>query len=159
MNSPISYHIASVRQSPALFIEQFGVSMAHRMLGDLLTPNFSIIGKVIFTNGLFTTGQWVLGKLIECNRFMIFLKEIFVVNTSSSTLWDVCSQQSFLLLLNFLFLSPQKGPFNNNVDKMRGDGVKKCLFLSTLRAQIDSGYKNSTQGRGVQTAKFCPRSC
>ena len=26
-----------------------------------------------------------------------------------------------------------KGPFNNYVDKMRGEGVKKCLFLSTLR--------------------------
>ena len=26
-----------------------------------------------------------------------------------------------------------KGPFNNCVDKIRGEGVKKCLFLSTLR--------------------------
>ena len=26
-----------------------------------------------------------------------------------------------------------KGAFNNYVDKMRGEGVKKCLFLSTLR--------------------------
>ena len=26
-----------------------------------------------------------------------------------------------------------KGPFNDYVDKMRGEGVKKCLFLSTLR--------------------------
>ena len=25
------------------------------------------------------------------------------------------------------------GPFTNYVDKMRGEGVKKCLFLSTLR--------------------------
>ena len=24
-----------------------------------------------------------------------------------------------------------KGPFNNYVDKMRGERVKKCLFLST----------------------------
>ena len=26
-----------------------------------------------------------------------------------------------------------KGAFNNYVDKIRGEGVKKCLFLSTLR--------------------------
>ena len=26
-----------------------------------------------------------------------------------------------------------KGAFNNYVDKMRGERVKKCLFLSTLR--------------------------
>ena len=26
-----------------------------------------------------------------------------------------------------------KGSFNNYVDKMREEGVKKCLFLSTLR--------------------------
>ena len=26
-----------------------------------------------------------------------------------------------------------KGAFNNYVDKMRGEGVKKCQFLSTLR--------------------------
>ena len=35
------------------------------------------------------------------------------------------------------------GPFNNYVDKMRGEGVKKCLFLSSLRVQ-----KLSTQGGG-----------
>ena len=29
----------------------------------------------------------------------------------------------------FLF----RGPFNNYGDKMRGEGVKKCLFLSMLR--------------------------
>ena len=28
---------------------------------------------------------------------------------------------------------PSKGLFNSYVDKMRGEGVKKCLFLSTLR--------------------------
>ena len=28
---------------------------------------------------------------------------------------------------------PHKGPFNNYVDKIRGQGLKKCLFLSTLR--------------------------
>ena len=31
-------------------------------------------------------------------------------------------------------LTVAKGPLNNYMDKMRGrDGVKKCLFLSTLR--------------------------
>ena len=34
-----------------------------------------------------------------------------------------------------------------------GEGVKKNLFLSTLRV-----YKLSTQG-GQKMAKFCPRSC
>ena len=29
--------------------------------------------------------------------------------------------------------STTKRPFNNYVDKMRGEAVKKCLFLSTLR--------------------------
>ena len=28
---------------------------------------------------------------------------------------------------------PNKGPFNNYVDKMRGEGVKKYLFLSRFR--------------------------
>ena len=37
---------------------------------------------------------------------------------------------------------------------MRGQGVKKCLFLSTLRV-----YKLSTKGGGLKVAKFCPRSC
>ena len=46
------------------------------------------------------------------------------------------------------------------VDKMRGEGVKKCLFF--VHAQ---GKKLSTQGWGVgggwgqKMAKFCPRSC
>ena len=31
-----------------------------------------------------------------------------------------------------------KGPFNNYVDKMRGEGVKKCLFLFTLRSKNDN---------------------
>ena len=35
------------------------------------------------------------------------------------------------------------GPFNNYVDKMREEGLKKCLFLSTLRVN-----KLSTQGGG-----------
>ena len=34
-----------------------------------------------------------------------------------------------------------RGPFNNYVEKMRGEGVKKCLFVSTLRVS-----KLSTQG-------------
>ena len=45
----------------------------------------------------------------------------------------------YLLVLTFikLFYKAEsekifKGPFNNYVDKMRGEGVKKCLFLSTL---------------------------
>ena len=40
---------------------------------------------------------------------------------------------------------PSKGPFNNYVDNMRGEGVKKCLFLPMLRVQ-----KLSTQGGGVK---------
>jgi hypothetical protein len=30
-------------------------------------------------------------------------------------------------------IQPSKGPFNNYVDKMRVEGVKKCLFLSIFR--------------------------
>ena len=36
-----------------------------------------------------------------------------------------------------------KGPFNNYVDKMKEEGVKKCLFLSVLKV-----LKLSTQGGG-----------
>ena len=45
------------------------------------------------------------------------------------------------------------GPFNNYVDKMRGEGVQKIsVFIH--------GIKNiSTGGRGQKMAKFCPRSC
>ena len=35
-----------------------------------------------------------------------------------------------------------KGPFNDYVDKMRGEGVKKCVFLSTL------GIKTFYAGEG-----------
>ena len=53
-----------------------------------------------------------------------------------------------------LILASTKGAFNNYVDKMRGEGVKKCLFLSTLRVE-----KLPTQGvGGSKMAKFCPRS-
>jgi hypothetical protein len=46
--------------------------------------------------------------------------------------------------------SMNKGPFNNNVDKMRGQGVKKCLFYPR------SGYKNCPrkEGEGV-TSERC----
>ena len=35
--------------------------------------------------------------------------------------------------LQYAYLMAPKGSFNNYVDKMRGEGVKKYLFLSTLR--------------------------
>ena len=43
---------------------------------------------------------------------------------------------------------PPKGPFNNYVDKIKGEGVKKCLFLSKLRVKkncprsVGEGSKN-----------------
>ena len=40
-----------------------------------------------------------------------------------------------------------KGPFNNYVDKMRGEGVKKYLFLSS------SGYKNRPSRGGREGVK------
>ena len=36
-------------------------------------------------------------------------------------------------LMIFVGEEPGKGPFNNYVDKMEGEGVKKYLLLSTLR--------------------------
>ena len=36
-------------------------------------------------------------------------------------------------LTNIICGKAAKGAFNNYVDKMRGGGVKKCLFLSTLK--------------------------
>ena len=33
---------------------------------------------------------------------------------------------------DFFLVNFDMGPFNNYVDKMRRDGVKKCLILSTL---------------------------
>mgnify|MGYP001209022383 CR=1 FL=1 len=41
------------------------------------------------------------------------------------------------------------GAFNNYVDKIRGEGVKKCLFLSTLRV-----YKLSTLGGDGKKGKI-----
>ena len=48
-----------------------------------------------------------------------------------------------------------KGPFNNYVDKMRGEGVKMSVFvhaqgIKTVQAGVRVGQK---------MAKFCPRSC
>jgi hypothetical protein len=47
------------------------------------------------------------------------------------------------------------GPFNNYVDKMRGEGVKMSVFvhaqgIKTVQAGVRVGQK---------MAKFCPRSC
>ena len=39
----------------------------------------------------------------------------------------------FIFFIHPYFLKFSKGSFNNYVDKMRGEGVKKCLFLSPLR--------------------------
>ena len=44
-------------------------------------------------------------------------------------LWDKVGETTFVLTFDISY----KGPFNNYVDKMRGEGVRKCLFLSTLR--------------------------
>ena len=44
----------------------------------------------------------------------------------------------FFLSFSSLANPFSKGPFNYYVDKMRREGVKKCLFLSML----SSGYKN-----------------
>ena len=41
--------------------------------------------------------------------------------------------QIFNRLSFYVFSVLLQGPFNNYGDKMRGGGVKKCLFLSTLR--------------------------
>ena len=41
MNSPISYHIASVSRSPALFIEQFGGQYSSQDAGRSIDPQFS----------------------------------------------------------------------------------------------------------------------
>ena len=50
-------------------------------------------------------------------------------------------------------LNNYKGPFNNYVDKIRGKGVKKCLFLSILSKGIKTV---DVGGVGVsKTAKFC----
>ena len=43
------------------------------------------------------------------------------------------------------FSRKRLGAFSNYVDKMRGEGVKKILFLFTLMIS-----KQSTQGGGVQ---------
>jgi hypothetical protein len=61
----------------------------------------------------------------------------------------------FLLLKTYELL--RRGSFNNYVDKMRGEGVKKCKFFCPR-----SGYKNCPRregGGGQKMAKFCPRSC
>ena len=48
-----------------------------------------------------------------------------------------------------------KGAFNNYVDKMRGEMVKKCLFVHFKDLKII--YARG--GGGSKMAKFCPRSC
>ena len=47
------------------------------------------------------------------------------------------------------------GPFNNYMEKMRGEGVKKCQFCPR------SGYKNCPRkgGGDQKMAKICPRCC
>ena len=48
-----------------------------------------------------------------------------------------------------------KGPFNNYVDKMRGEGGQKMSVF--VHAQ---GIKTVHEGGGDQKmVKFCPRSC
>ena len=51
------------------------------------------------------------------------------------TVLQACEDATFrnrdFFLVNF-----DMGPFNNYMDEIRGEGVQKCMFLSTLRAEI-----------------------
>ena len=60
---------------------------------------------------------------------------VFAVETSHKSYKKL--HKSYQVLHNNFSLhhlnTTTKGSFNNYVDKMRGEGVKNCLFLSMLR--------------------------
>ena len=55
--------------------------------------------------------------------------------TSFSNLTNEEKEKKYKYLVKFFYVLgvSTKGAFNNYVDKMRGGGGQKCLFLSTLR--------------------------
>ena len=84
---------------------------------------------------------------------LIFRKLQFLINFQILTR-PLMGQAEFSCRDRSASSASSQGSFNNYVDKMRGEGVKKYLFLSTLRVK-----KLSTQGGGQKMAKFFPRSC
>ena len=54
-------------------------------------------------------------------------------NVENAVTFDINSTNLLLLKNEIKLIQGPKGAFNNYVDKMRGEGVKKCLFLSMLR--------------------------
>ena len=53
------------------------------------------------------------------------------------------------MVCNINSIKTGQGPLSNYVDRIRAEGVKKCLFQSTLRVQ-----KLSTQGGGSNNGKI-----
>ena len=67
--------------------------------------------------------------------FFIIISVLLDVQANLPETIPFLSTQMFIVLgmYNFGSMLSYKGPFNKYVDKMRGEGVKKSLFLSTLR--------------------------
>ena len=65
---------------------------------------------------------------------------------------------TILVASNQILLKLLRGPFNNNVAKMRGRGGQKMSVF--VHAQgMKTVHTGWVVGEGQKMAKFCPRSC
>ena len=98
----------------------------------------SSICWTIKSNDLFDWNQgWTVVSL------MFRWEQLLLLTVFFSEVSETLKERKYNLLIFFRqkVVAFSKGPFNNYVDKMRGEGVKNVCFCPT------SGYKN------------CPRSC